>query len=106
MKIKFLEDREIKDGNQNTPDAEVFKKDQVVDMSQSSAEHWISRGVAVKVEDTASMTTRVERQAAPLSTKQDDTSGDDNKSSVMGSTIVGGVVTSSTISGAAGGSKK
>ena len=44
MKIRFLEDRRVKD-----VEGKLFKKDQVYDLSESSCAHWISRGVAEKV---------------------------------------------------------
>ena len=44
MKIKFLEDRRVKDA-----EGKLFKKDQVYDLPESSCAHWISRGVAEKV---------------------------------------------------------
>ncbi len=43
MKIKFLETRLVKDDTGTT-----FVKDEVYDLSEASAKHWISRGVAVK----------------------------------------------------------
>ena len=45
MKIKFLQDRLVKDET-NT----LFKKDEVYELTESSCAHWISRGVAVEVE--------------------------------------------------------
>ena len=44
MKIKFLEDRRVKDA-----EGKLFRKGEVYDLPESSCAHWISRGVAEKV---------------------------------------------------------
>lgn len=41
MKIRFLEDRKVLDAV-----GTEFKKNSVVDVSEASANHWITRGVA------------------------------------------------------------
>ena len=45
-KIKFLEDRTVQDTERQT-----FKKGSVHDVSDSSARHWINRGVTIEVAD-------------------------------------------------------
>lgn len=45
-KIKFLEDRTVQD-----TEGQTFKKGSVHDVSDSSARHWINRGVAIEVAD-------------------------------------------------------
>ncbi len=43
MKIRFLQDRLVKDFA-----GTLFKGGEVYDLPQASADHWLSRGVAVK----------------------------------------------------------
>ena len=45
-KIRFLEDREVKDG---TGEGEKFKKGQIIDLPEPSCRHWLDRGVAERV---------------------------------------------------------
>ncbi|TKS58781.1 MAG: hypothetical protein EWM72_02781 [Nitrospira sp.] len=47
--VRFVRDREVKDANAGTKKATIYHKDDVVELPDSSADHWINRGVAVEV---------------------------------------------------------
>ncbi len=66
--IKFLRDREVKDAHAGTKKATHYTKDQVIELPDSSADHWINRGVAVEVtaeEMRGSKPTKTEPAAKP-----------------------------------------
>jgi hypothetical protein len=54
MKIKFTQNREEKTGVKET--GRSFKKDEVYEVNEASAQHWINRGVAVRVPDSTRVT--------------------------------------------------
>jgi len=47
--VRFVRDREVKDANAGTKKATIYHKDDVVELPDSSADHWINRGVAVEI---------------------------------------------------------
>ena len=51
MKVKFLEAREVEDGEGIV--IQKFRAGQVVELSNASARHWINRGAAVDVQAAA-----------------------------------------------------
>jgi hypothetical protein len=50
VKIRFREDRVVQDCLQGTPHETRFLAGQVVDLSEASANHWLSRGVAERLQ--------------------------------------------------------
>jgi hypothetical protein len=53
MKVRFLQTRVVQDGLQGTAHETRFSVDQVVDLPEASATHWLSRGVAERLVDIA-----------------------------------------------------
>jgi HK97 gp10 family phage protein len=49
VKIRFTQDRVVQDGDQGTPHETRFSAGQVVDLTEASAAHWLSRGAAERV---------------------------------------------------------
>jgi len=54
MKVKFLEDREVADGEGVV--YQRFKAGQVVELSNASARHWITRNAALEVQGSTKTT--------------------------------------------------
>jgi hypothetical protein len=53
MKIRFLQDRTVQDAHVGAKGETKFKADQIVDLPDASANHWITRGVAEPYDEPA-----------------------------------------------------
>jgi hypothetical protein len=53
VQIRFLQDRVVRDGHEGTPHQTRFAKGQVADLSEASANHWLSRAAAERVAPAA-----------------------------------------------------
>jgi hypothetical protein len=49
MKIRFLQDRVVRDELRGTPQETRYRAGQEVELADASAQHWIRRGVAQEV---------------------------------------------------------
>lgn len=63
--VKFLQDKEVQDQHAGTKKATVFKKDQMVELEDASADHWINRGAAVEVSAEEMQEAAHSKKAAP-----------------------------------------
>lgn len=53
MRVKFAVRREVQDEHRGTDKATIYEAGQVYDLPEASASRWISRGVAIAIEDPA-----------------------------------------------------
>ena len=59
MKVKFLEAREVRDGEGVV--IQKFRAGQVIELSTASARHWINRGAALDVQAAAQAAREAEK---------------------------------------------